>query len=80
MTCYILRAIDFGASVVFMAFCAKAFLTHFRKDVRLQLRQRQLAAVKGAPSLTAARAIAVRQLSPLPAQSASHHPRLPSSY
>ena len=77
VTRHVLRAIDFGASVVFMAFCTKALLTHFYKDLGMQLQQRKLAVVKDAPSLTAARAIAVRQLSPLPAQSAPHHPRLP---
>ena len=46
MTRHVLRAIDLGASVVFLAFCAKAFLTHFRKDFRLQLRQRHLAVVR----------------------------------
>ena len=80
MTRYVLRAIDFGASDVFITFCAKAFFTHFYKDFGIQLRPRKLAVIKNAPSLTAARAIAVRQLSPLPAQSASHRPRLPSSY
>lgn len=73
MTRHVLRAIDLGASVVFLAFCAKAFLTHFRKDFRLQLRQRHLAVVKDAPLL-------MPQLLPVPAQSASHHPRRPSSY
>ena len=45
MSRYALRAIDFGASVVFMAFCAKALLTHFYKDhgIGMQLQQRKLA-------------------------------------
>jgi hypothetical protein len=77
VTRYVLRAIDFGANVVFMAFCATALLTHFYKDLGMQLQQRKLAVVEDAPSLTAAREIAVRQLSPLPAQSAPHHTRLP---
>ena len=52
MTRYVLRAIDFGASVVFMAFCATALLTHFYKDLGMQLQQRKLAVVEDAPSLT----------------------------
>jgi hypothetical protein len=57
MTRYVLRAIDFGASVVFMAFCAKALFTHFHKDLGMQLQERKLTVVKDAPSLTAGRAI-----------------------
>ena len=76
MTRYVLTAIDFGARVVFMAFCAKALFSHFYKDLGMQLQQRKLSVVKDAPSLTAGRAIAVRQLLPLPAQSTSHHRRL----
>ena len=34
MTRHVLRAVDLGASVVFMAFCAKAFVTHFYKDLQ----------------------------------------------
>jgi hypothetical protein len=36
MTRLILKAIDLGASAVFMALCAKAFCAHFYKDVRVQ--------------------------------------------
>jgi hypothetical protein len=79
VTRYVLRAMDFGASVIFMAFCAKALLAYFYKDLRLQQKQQRLAVFKDAPSLMPAHSIAVRQLLPLPAQSTSHHPRLPSS-
>jgi|HubBroStandDraft_3_1064219.scaffolds.fasta_scaffold1355286_1 hypothetical protein len=72
MTRHVLRAVDLGASVVFMAFCAKAFVTHFYKDLRLQQRQQKFAVVSDAALLTP-------QLLPLPAQSRSHHPHQPSS-
>jgi hypothetical protein len=34
MTRLILKAIDVGASFVFMGFCAKAFCVHFYNDLR----------------------------------------------
>jgi len=34
MTRLILKAIDVGASVVFMALCARAFCAHFYNDLR----------------------------------------------
>ena len=34
MTRLVLKAIDVGASFVFMALCAKAFCTHFCNDLR----------------------------------------------
>ena len=37
MTRFILKAIDVGASAVFMALCTKAFFVHFYKDVERQL-------------------------------------------
>ena len=37
MTRLILKAIDVGASAVFMALCTKAFFVHFYKDVERQL-------------------------------------------
>jgi hypothetical protein len=52
MTRHVLRAVDLGASVVFMAFCAKAFVTHFYKDLRLQQRQQKFAVVSDAALLT----------------------------
>jgi hypothetical protein len=38
MTRLILRAIDLGASAVFMALCTKAFCVHFYKDIERELR------------------------------------------
>jgi hypothetical protein len=63
MTRLLFRAIDFGASVVFMALCAKAFCVHFYKDVERQLGRRKLPVVDG-PSL-------VPTVVPKPAQAAS---------
>ena len=37
---YAFKAADFGASIVFMAMCARAFWRHFYKDIEQQL-QRQ---------------------------------------
>jgi hypothetical protein len=37
MTRLLFRAIDFGASFVFVALCAKAFCVHFYKDIKQQL-------------------------------------------
>ena len=34
MTRLILKAIDLGASAVFMALCTKAFFVHFYRDVK----------------------------------------------
>jgi hypothetical protein len=34
MTRFIFRAIDFGASIVFMALCAKMFGAHLYEDLR----------------------------------------------
>jgi hypothetical protein len=34
MTRFLFRTIDFGASIVFMALCAKAFVVHFYEDLR----------------------------------------------
>lgn len=51
MTRYVFRTIDFGASVVFMALCAKAFCAHFYKDVRWRLERDRLPTAPDAPSL-----------------------------
>jgi hypothetical protein len=37
MTRLLFRAIDFGASLVFMPLCARAFCVHFYKDIKQQL-------------------------------------------
>jgi hypothetical protein len=34
MTRFLFRTIDVGASIVFMAFCARAFGFHFYEDIR----------------------------------------------
>jgi hypothetical protein len=34
MTRFLFRTIDFGASVVFMVFCAKVFSAHLFEDIR----------------------------------------------
>ena len=81
MTRHVLRAIDFGASVVFMAFCAKALFTRLYKDlVKGQLPKQRFPANTDGPSLITMDALAVRRLSPVPVQSAAHHRRQPSSY
>ena len=41
MTRLLLRAIDFGASAVFMALCVRAFCVHFYKDTQGELRRRR---------------------------------------
>jgi hypothetical protein len=33
MTRFLFRTVDFGASIVFMALCAKAFGVHFYEDI-----------------------------------------------
>ena len=38
MTRYVLKAIDLGASVVFMALCVRAFCGHYFKDIQWRLR------------------------------------------
>ena len=41
MTRLLLRAIDFGASAVFMALRVRAFCVHFYKDTQRELRRRR---------------------------------------
>ena len=41
MTRLLLRAIDFGASAVFMALSVRAFCVHFYKDTQRELRRRR---------------------------------------
>jgi hypothetical protein len=38
----ILKAIDLGASAVFMALCTKALFVHFYKDIQQQVLRRRL--------------------------------------
>jgi hypothetical protein len=42
MTRLLFSAIDFGASLVFMTLCAKAFCVHFYKDIKQRLNLRRL--------------------------------------
>ena len=42
MTRLLLRAIDFGASAVFMALCVRAFCVPFYKDTQRELRRREV--------------------------------------
>ena len=71
MTRWLLKAVDAGASAVFVALCAKAFCILFVEDIKQQLRVRK-------PSLSAVHAI--KQAAILLVRSASHRPHLPSSY
>jgi hypothetical protein len=70
MSRLILRAIDVGASFVFMALCAKAFCTHFYNDLRRASRSL-------APS---AKIIEFRQPRPVRVRSMSDCRRLPLRY
>ena len=36
---YAFKAVDFGASIVFMSMCAKAFWHHFYKDIGQQVQR-----------------------------------------
>jgi len=42
MTRYAFKAIDFSASIVFLALCTKAFCIHFFQDLERQLQARKL--------------------------------------
>jgi len=68
MTRWLLKAVDVGASAVFVALCAKAFCILFVEDIKQQLRVRK-------PSLSAVDAL--KQAEILPVRSASHRPHLP---
>lgn len=73
------RAIDFGASVVFMALCARAFCVHFYKDIERQLHRRNLPAVDPSPLIPPDWVL----LKPVPVgsiRSTSPRPRPPLSY
>ena len=54
---YAFKAVNFGASIVFMAMCAKAFWRHFYKDIEQQVRRSKLPLVKNSPSLVPAKVI-----------------------
>ena len=54
---YAFKAVDFGASVVFMAMCATAFWRHFYKDIEQQLQRPKHPLVKNSPSLIPAKVV-----------------------
>jgi hypothetical protein len=54
---YAFKAADFGASILFMAMCAKAFWRHFYNDIEQQLQRQKLPLVKNSPSLMPAKVI-----------------------
>ena len=54
---YAFKAVDFGASVVFMAMCAMAFWRHFYKDIEQQLQRPKHPLVKNSPSLIPAKVV-----------------------
>jgi hypothetical protein len=51
MTRYVFRTIDFGASLVFMALCAKAFCAHFYHDIVRPPERDRFPTAPDAPSL-----------------------------
>jgi hypothetical protein len=71
MTRWLLKAVDVGASAVFVALCAKAFCILFVEDIKQQSRVPK-------PLLSAVDAI--KRAAILLVQSASGHRRPPSSY
>ena len=54
---YAFKAADFGASIVFMAMCARAFWRHFYKDIEQQLQRQKPPLVKNSPSLVPAKVV-----------------------
>jgi hypothetical protein len=54
---YAFRAVDFGARIVFMAMCVRAFWRHFYNDVAHQLQGPKLRLVKNSPSLVPAKVV-----------------------
>jgi hypothetical protein len=51
MTRYVFKAIDIGASIVFLALCTKAFCIHLYEDVERQLHPRKLPPGQDMPSI-----------------------------
>ena len=80
MTRYAFKAIDFSASIVFLALCTKAFCTHFYQDLERHLQARKLPPIEEAPSLIPLDAIVITQLPTVPVRSATQHPRRPVSH
>jgi hypothetical protein len=54
---YAFKAVDFGASIVFMSMCVGAFWRHFYNDVAHQLQQPKLPLVENSPSLVPAKVV-----------------------
>ena len=50
MTRYIFRAMDIGASTVFLALCTKAFSIYFYQDIERRLFALKLPTIKDTPS------------------------------
>jgi hypothetical protein len=80
MTRYVFKAIDLGASVIFMALCAKAFCVHFFRDIEGRLQRRKLPLIQISPSLVPANTVAFRRPPSQSVRSASHHQCPPESY
>jgi hypothetical protein len=80
MTRYAFKAIDLGASVVFMALCVKAFCVHFFRDIEGRLQRRKLPLIQNLPSLVPATTVAFRRPLALSVRSASDRRRPPESY
>jgi hypothetical protein len=54
---YAFKALDFGAGIVFMAMCVRAFWRHFYNDVAKQLQGPRLPLVRNSPSLIPAKVV-----------------------
>jgi hypothetical protein len=54
---YAFKVVDFGASIIFMAMCARAFWRLFYHDVEQQLQRQKFPLVKNSPSLVPAKVI-----------------------
>ncbi len=80
MTRYVFKAIDIGASIVFMVLCTKTFCIHFYKDIERRLHARKRPTIKDTPSLISFNEIAITQLPTAALRLVSHHPRPPLSY
>jgi hypothetical protein len=52
---YAFKALDFGASIVFIAMCAKAFWRHFYNGIEQPPQQQKLPLFKNSPSLVPAK-------------------------
>jgi hypothetical protein len=80
MTRYVFKAIDIGASMVFLALCTKAFCIHFYEDIERRLHALKLPTIKDTPSPIPSEEIAITQLPTAALRLGSHHQHPPSSY